>query len=66
MQLCSMPKTYRMDSHTLSRIIRWFMACVFGIVAWKFQSWEVGLFALIFLVSGFFKPRRCSEEGCDL
>ena len=50
-----------------SRILRWVLGLLFigaGILYINDGGWPAILFGAAFLVSGFFRPRRCMDEGC--
>lgn len=52
-----------------SSMLRWVMGSVFlgvGIAYIRDGAWPVILFGVAFIVSGFFRPRRCLDDGCDL
>jgi hypothetical protein len=52
-----------------SSILRWVLGVIFlgvGIAYVKDGSWPVMVFGVAFIVSGFFRPRRCLDDGCDL
>lgn len=52
-----------------SSILRWVLGSVFlgvGIVYIRDGAWPAILFGVAFIVSGFFRPRRCLDDGCDL
>ncbi|MBS1752397.1 MAG: DUF2892 domain-containing protein [Bacteroidetes bacterium] len=53
-----------------SRIIRWGLGALFiggGIYYFNQGGWPAILFGTVLFVTGFFRPRRCLEEGsCEI
>jgi hypothetical protein len=52
-----------------SRILRWALGGLFIFTGiWYLQQggWPVIIFGGIIFITGFFKPRRCLDEGCEL
>jgi hypothetical protein len=52
-----------------SRILRWSMGIFFtgaGILYFREGGWPAILFGGAFIVSGFFRPRRCMDDGCSV
>ena len=52
-----------------SRILRWVFGALFtgvGILYFDEGGWPAILFGAAFLVSGFFRPRRCIDDGCTV
>lgn len=53
-----------------SRIIRWGFGMLFiggGIYYYDQGGWPAIIFGAVFFVTGFFRPKRCLEEGsCSL
>ena len=52
-----------------SRLLRWGLGGLFitmGILYFKDGGWPAILFGVVIAVSGFFRPRRCLEEGCEI
>lgn len=37
-----------------------------GVIYYNEGGWAAILFGAIFLVTGFFRPKKCLEEGCDI
>lgn len=51
-----------------SRLLRWGLGLFFagaGIVYFDKGGWPAILFGAVLIATGFFRPRRCLEEGCD-
>lgn len=49
-----------------NRLFRWGFGALFismGITYYKEGGWPAILFGAVFLISGFFRPKRCLEEG---
>lgn len=52
-----------------SRILRWLLGGVFMYIGIRFiyqDGWPAIVFGGIIFITGFFKPRRCLEDGCEL
>lgn len=53
-----------------SRLLRWALGLGFGGLGWYYRhdeyAWALIVFGAIFFVTGFFKPRRCTEDGCEV
>ena len=54
----------------VNRIIRWGLGITFLCIGIKYQDegrWFAIVFGLAFIITGFFRPRRCLEEGgCEI
>lgn len=53
----------------LHRLLRWGFGVLFttiGIVYYNEGAWAAILFGGIFLVTGFFRPKRCLQEDCKV
>lgn len=51
-----------------SRLLRWSLGLVFisgGIYYFHDGGWPAILFGLAFIITGFFRPRRCLDDQCD-
>lgn len=50
-----------------SRIIRWALGLLFTGMAYFMEDAEIlYLFGALFFISGFFKPRRCTDSSCQV
>lgn len=52
-----------------SRILRWVLGAGFitaGVVMWDKGGWPAVLFGAVIFITGFFRPRRCLEDQCEL
>jgi hypothetical protein len=52
-----------------SRILRWGMGSLFigaGIYYFNDGAWPALLFGGVLFATGFFRPKRCLEEGCEI
>lgn len=54
-----------------SRVFRWLLGALFitaGIIYFNEGGWPAILFGTLILVTGFFRPRRCLDDGagCSL
>lgn len=52
-----------------SKVLRWALGLLFigvGVFYYHEGGWPAILFGLIFFVTGFFRPKRCLQEGCEL
>ena len=52
-----------------SRLLRWGLGVLFMIIGWIYFAdggWPALLFGAIVFATGFFRPKRCLEEGCEL
>lgn len=53
----------------LHRLVRWGLGSVFiaiGILYFSEGAWPVFLFGAAIMVTGFFNPRRCLDDTCDI
>lgn len=53
----------------LHRLLRWGFGALFtsiGVVYYEEAGWAPILFGSIFLITGFFRPKRCIQEGCEV
>ena len=53
----------------VNRAIRWGMGITFIAVGWKIKDegrWFALVFGTVFIISGFFRPRRCLEDNCPV
>jgi hypothetical protein len=51
------------------RIFRWSLGLLFlgaGIAFYRDGSWPAIVFGGLLVLTGFFKPRRCVDDQCDL
>ena len=52
-----------------SRSLRWALGILFisiGLVYYNEGTWPAILFGTVFFITGFFRPKRCLEEGCQI
>jgi hypothetical protein len=50
-----------------SRIIRWALAGAFAWMAYTYSGMEfLYLFAAVVFITGFFAPKQCADENCNL
>jgi hypothetical protein len=50
-----------------SRILRWIMALGFSYLAYIYNGMEfLYIFSLVVFVTGFFTPKRCVAEQCNV
>ena len=52
-----------------NRLLRWGFGALFIIIGIQYfdeGGWAAILFGALFLITGFFRPKRCLEEGCEL
>ena len=52
----------------VSALLRWLFGILFislGLVYYEEGTWPAILFGLVFFITGFFRPKRCLEEGCQ-
>lgn len=50
-----------------SRIIRWALGLLFLGMAYFLEDAEaLYIFGALFLISGFFKPKRCTDSSCQV
>ncbi|HRP30582.1 MAG TPA: DUF2892 domain-containing protein [Agriterribacter sp.] len=52
-----------------SRLLRWALGVLFIAIGWMFfedGGWPALVFGAVFFVTGFFRPKRCIEDGCEL
>lgn len=52
-----------------SRSLRWALGILFislGLVYYEKGTWPAILFGTVFFITGFFRPKRCLEEGCQI
>jgi hypothetical protein len=48
------------------RLLRWGLGVLFigvGVIYWKEDAWPAILFGSVMLVTGFFRPKRCLDDG---
>jgi hypothetical protein len=51
-----------------SSILRWILGLVFVITGYNYREdggWILMIFGIVIVVSGFFRPRRCIDDGCN-
>lgn len=56
----------RIDPNLFSSILRWVLGLTFATAGWFYHSWITIGFGSLMFITGFFRPRRCTEEGCDI
>jgi hypothetical protein len=67
-----MAEIHDMNDKTLvwfSRTLRWSLGAVFistGIIYYKEGAWPAILFGAVLVVTGFFRPRRCIDDNCQV
>jgi len=52
-----------------SALLRWLFGILFislGLVYYEEGTWPAILFGIVFFITGFFRPKRCLEEGCQI
>lgn len=52
-----------------SRSLRWILGSFFitaGVIYFNKGAWPAILFGVLIFVTGFFRPKRCLEEGCEI
>ncbi|HEX5024636.1 MAG TPA: hypothetical protein VFV68_05160 [Agriterribacter sp.] len=52
-----------------SKVLRWALGLLFigvGVFYYHEGGWPAILFGLIFFATGFLRPKRCLQEGCEL
>lgn len=52
-----------------SRLLRWAFGILFislGLVYYEEGTWPAILFGTVVFITGFFRPKRCLEEGCEI
>ena len=53
-----------------SSILRWALGTLFIGLGLYYHadnsSWIIMLFGLVFIATGFFRPKRCIEDNCDV
>ena len=52
-----------------SRLLRWAFGILFislGMVYYEEGTWPAILFGTVFFMTGFFRPKRCLDEGCEI
>jgi hypothetical protein len=52
-----------------SRILRWTLGILFigeGIKYFADGAWPAIFFGSVLVVTGFLKPRRCIQDGCEI
>lgn len=52
-----------------SRILRWVLGIIFigaGIRYLNQEGWPVLVFGIIIFITGFFRPRRCVDDQCNV
>jgi hypothetical protein len=61
---------YKKDTHLViwfSRVLRWGFGGIFLWAGLHFNGgWLVIVFGAVFVISGFFRPKRCLEESCEV
>ena len=54
----------------VSSLVRWLLGLVFLYMAYLLRkeagTWILLLFGSVLFVSGFFRPKRCIDDRCDL
>jgi len=51
----------------VSRIIRWALGLIFLWIAWFYEDAKVlYFFGAVIFISGFFKPKRCTSDSCNI
>lgn len=51
----------------VSRIVRWALAAGFVYLGYTYEGMEfLYLFALVVFITGFFVPKRCVDDQCNL
>lgn len=49
----------------VNKVVRWGLALFFAILAYTYPSAQVlYIFSLVFLVTGFLKPKQCTNTTC--
>ena len=52
-----------------NRLIRWSFGCLFlsfGLINKDEGRWIALVIGIAFIITGFFRPKRCLEEGCSI
>ena len=52
-----------------SRILRWTVGLLFagaGILYWHQGGWPAIAFGALVFITGFFRPKRCLDDTCDV
>jgi hypothetical protein len=52
-----------------SRILRWGLGGLFvaiGIAYYNQDGWPAIIFGAVMIITGFFRPKRCIDDGCDI
>ena len=52
-----------------SSILRWSLGALFLYLGYLYHedgAWPALLFGLVLIITGFFRPRRCLDEGCTI
>jgi hypothetical protein len=66
------PEVKNRSDHGLvwfSRLLRWGLGSLFigaGIVYFKDGAWPALFFGTVLIITGFFRPRRCIDDHCDI
>jgi hypothetical protein len=58
-----------MSAVLFHRIIRWSLGSLFlgaGIYYFNEGAWPAIVFGVLMVVTGFFKPRRCVDDNCEI
>jgi hypothetical protein len=67
LDLCSMIRN--LDPVLFSRLLRWTLGAVFiatGIWYYQDGAWPAIAFGSAMFITGFFRPRRCVDDKCDI
>ena len=52
-----------------SRLLRWGLGIIFigaGIAYYNEGAWPALFFGSVLIITGFFRPRRCIDDQCDV
>lgn len=49
-----------------NRIFRWSLGSLFSIVGFLYDSKIAIGFGIAMIITGFFRPKRCLQEGCNI
>jgi hypothetical protein len=52
-----------------SRLLRWTLGSIFiatGIWYYQEGAWPAIVFGSVMFITGFFRPRRCVEDNCEV
>jgi hypothetical protein len=58
-----------MSAVLFSRLLRWTLGAIFigtGVYYFKDGAWPAIVFGAVMFITGFFKPRRCIEDNCEV